>query len=1835
MRNRTVHPWIRGLCAGLAAWCSAATAAGPMTGDLAVSTRIARKLTQDHLARQAAYVLASAAAADTDGYPLPPAPDASASGPTGGGVVPATSAAPKGDGYGGTLGYCAWDNGTITNHAGLIAGEAKIAAITVAVLTPGADGIFQTSCAQVYSGAGAQGDDYVVSYTAGQILAGVQGSTSFSDSVATAADLSLLSASALKNGQVRLVRDDNSLYRYDGTTWLKVSGGGVKTTGDTMTGALQINAPANSVVTSGWSKWIFETTGVAAKGRLGSDGNALNVTTNAAYDGSAWLEDTSTQKKFAYLQHLANGRHEFRTAAAGAGVTWTVGLALNEASATFGLPLVGIDTTPSAWSKGSGTGLAAMDLNTQGALISATGLTGIGTEVVRNAYFNGTGWLAKQTGLASRFAQVDGAHYWFTAPSTSAGSALAFSNTMSLDANGNLSLGTTSAGARLALQSSNARVLELAGPNATGSSYVNFFTAGRAVDLGFVGFGSSGNNNLNVFTTAAGAGAVTLGTLGVEAVRINAVRNVLVGRTTDSGLGQLQVDLGVDLAASSGNAYLTRGGGNVLVGGTTDTGQRLQVLNSLAITAPSGAQWLLMGNQDSAGAATPAIIRAANGALAFGNGTSWSGTGGTMNVALTIPTTGAIVLSRPAQTRALLLERSANTASGLSWYSGAYTAWATYMAQQGQTGVGPTGNLTAPTGTLVTSWALREFVENATGYGWTWESGTSTGNPSIVAELRASDGRMRLAGGLASSSTIDVSGDNYLRLGPNSTWGAYLRVGGNGRVSTTDATVATTNGNLHLDSANGFGLYLNFYAGGTVYGPGGVTMVHTGNIASYRAGGLVASAPVTDPINDGWYRSTGNVGWYSNTYGVGLWAPQSSGGEYGSISTYGSSGGWSGYSISGRVVIMHNNADAWGIYDDVNNRWMLYGAMSSGALSQPNNVWHKSIDGADRYYYASGGRSYYKSGDGSHEWRNSGDATTMVLDSGGNLRSVGNLRSGSNIYADANYGYGLVGVYSDTRYQGVFAMGDSYKLPADGTSTGNLYGIAWTHSNIGGQSKPGLQHQALFMINGATQTAIGSGIWTIGSITANGGINAGGSMSAVGSMSLNAGEGNSYNFWGGGSPYRIAMGYTPALYQYGPVTDYSIKTSMDAGSPSRGFTWGMDGQKPTAALSQSGNFQVAGYVRADTVFTSGQLSVGSGNFLVDGSGVVMNIHGRSAPNGVIRLTPNLHLNTPAGYAVILNWDNGATDGSLQFRIGNGRNADAFTVYGNGNTWTAGDIQSAGAIYGSRVFSGYDSGLSGSVSASNWFRSNGDSGWYNSSYGGGIWMRNASEVEVYNSKAFRVNNYIYGTYLNQSSANDEGGTISQVMVTNGSDNFLRKANMAQLASSLAPYVAASTATSLTVGGVAYAPLFEGNTASVAMRGAGGIILAGSYWLRSDNASPLASLLQYNTAGALVGAVGIGTSSLELHSYMNQPVNIVVGNATTGVTRLTATTTGVQVFGTFTNSSDARLKSNIAALDKQDMLVRLMKLRPVSYIYMNQTGTSLGFLAQDVQSAFPTLVHTGSDGYLSVAYLELIPALTSGMQVHQQMLEDLQARKLDNVVGKWIASSDQKARIFFESNGKTVLRGYGDTAIELRNGEDAPLATFSRSGDLTLSGMTRFSGARGGFAFNPTGTLVTSDQPGEIVLTTTTAARAALRFQQASDTASPSTSRIFGYIFGDASGISLAEPTGKTLLSAGAVDGKPMVAVHGSLSVSNGTTAEIVLSSGTGIRSTADGMLQLEARGLQIRNPDTKEAVASIDPDGSIKAKRFVPTQVVDPYAGCAGLDGSIARDARGQVVVCSQ
>jgi hypothetical protein len=93
-------------------------------------------------------------------------------------------------------------------------------------------------------------------------------------------------------------------------------------------------------------------------------------------------------------------------------------------------------------------------------------------------------------------------------------------------------------------------------------------------------------------------------------------------------------------------------------------------------------------------------------------------------------------------------------------------------------------------------------------------------------------------------------------------------------------------------------------------------------------------------------------------------------------------------------------------------------------------------------------------------------------------------RANGNFYIDDNYGNGIVGTYASTRYQGVFFMGDSYKMSADGTSLSNMYGIGWSHPNAGGAAGNLTDHGMLIINNGGFRCAISNSIVASGNITA-------------------------------------------------------------------------------------------------------------------------------------------------------------------------------------------------------------------------------------------------------------------------------------------------------------------------------------------------------------------------------------------------------------------------------------------------------------------------------------------------------------------------------------------------------------------------------------------------------------------------------------------------------------------------------------------------------------------------------------------------------------------------------
>jgi len=167
---------------------------------------------------------------------------------------------------------------------------------------------------------------------------------------------------------------------------------------------------------------------------------------------------------------------------------------------------LGLGVTPSAW-------IDYKALQTTGASFIgySDGASNNQAQVVANAYFTtGSAWKYIYTDHASRYMQYDGEHRWFTAPSGTAGNAISFTQALTLDASGNLAVGTTTVDERLRLNGDS---------NAT--SRIRLQNQGTTLGWfgSYLGITALGNGN-DLFVANATANALIFGTNGTERARI-------------------------------------------------------------------------------------------------------------------------------------------------------------------------------------------------------------------------------------------------------------------------------------------------------------------------------------------------------------------------------------------------------------------------------------------------------------------------------------------------------------------------------------------------------------------------------------------------------------------------------------------------------------------------------------------------------------------------------------------------------------------------------------------------------------------------------------------------------------------------------------------------------------------------------------------------------------------------------------------------------------------------------------------------------------------------------------------------------------------------------------------------------------------------------------------------------------------------------------------------------------------------------------------------------------------------------------------------------------------
>jgi hypothetical protein len=185
-----------------------------------------------------------------------------------------------------------------------------------------------------------------------------------------------------------------------------------------------------------------------------------------------------------------------------------------------------------------------------------------------NAFNNGTNWLYIATDSAANYTQIGGGHFWYTAPSGTAGNAITFTQAMTLDASGNLGIGATSPGVKLDVSGGSIRVNE----DGVGTKILtlrsDFASLGPAINV-------TTSNPLLFLTN------------NTERMRIDSSGNLLVGTTdpaltTGNGIKAVTSGTPYLLVNTSGSTSATT---SLLVYSTGASAYRFYVRNDGAIFA--------------------------------------------------------------------------------------------------------------------------------------------------------------------------------------------------------------------------------------------------------------------------------------------------------------------------------------------------------------------------------------------------------------------------------------------------------------------------------------------------------------------------------------------------------------------------------------------------------------------------------------------------------------------------------------------------------------------------------------------------------------------------------------------------------------------------------------------------------------------------------------------------------------------------------------------------------------------------------------------------------------------------------------------------------------------------------------------------------------------------------------------------------------------------------------------------------------------------------------------------------------------------------------------------
>ncbi|MBP9867132.1 MAG: tail fiber domain-containing protein [Candidatus Pacebacteria bacterium] len=940
--------------------------------------------------------------------------------------------------------------------------------------------------------------------------------------------------------------------------------------------------------------------------------------------------------------------------------------------------------------------------------------------------------------------------------------------------------------------------------------------------------------------------------------------------------------------------------------------------------------------------------------------------------------------------------------------------------------------------------------------------------------------------------------DSYLRLNQDGqfTSGVYTPgvfratgvINSDVAIQTNGTTRVDSSGNLSnigtinsgaITSSGALNLGANTITSGLING-------QTISSAANFTGTLTTASQVNAASNggSGGYISSGNYGGTGSAayFPSGLWANGSNSWIYGAVNFNGALSGASSFSSTGNITTSGGqfNGSGAGLTGTASSLSVGGSSASSPLLSALGNyVWSAAT--LPTGYNQGIQSSFVSSAQG---FPNYGSVMTMNTYSGGG----GALQ----LYTPYSPTYGGNGL--KVRY-------GNYDVSSGNSWTS--WKTLWDDSNDGASS--GLDADLLDGLSSASFMSSGNNA----------------------SYPVTAGDGNGLKFWNGSDTYKISMG-NASEYHYGPVTDYSIKNTIDSNGNTRGFTWGQNGTTPVTALNVgTGDFQTQGKITAmgTTTINNDLIVTGQGNITYNPTpnswtpkestrqwwSVAMSSDGSKqtavVSNGYIYVSTD-YGNTWTPKESSRNWYGIAmsSDGSKQTAIAYSGQIYVSSDYGNtwipkesNRYWLAVTMSSDGsrqtaAVNNGQIYVSSDYGNTWTPKDSNrvwWSIDMSSDGSKQTALvnGGQIYV----STDYGNTWTPKDSNRNWVSVAMSSDGSKQTALVNggQIYVSTDYGNTWtpKDSNRSWISVDVSSY--GNKQTAVVNGGQIYISVDSGNNWSAKGPGTSWDTVA----ISSDGLRQTAVAYPGNYIYTLnyEPTVVVPNAKVGINTSAPQKALQVVGDIRVGAASsygCIENFSGASIAGTC--SSDERLKT--AIIDLPSLLNKIKDMRIVNYkwndiansVYSNDTTVeNTGYLAQNIEALFPEMVVTDKNGYKQVNYTGLGIYAVKGIQELAQkeasstpILESLvtmqasTTESLSQSIASYItlASSTQSLDIrllAIESSqvSKLSITSEGKLGIGFTAGEH-PLVMLHTKDTEATSTVARFENKEGYCDIDPT-------------------------------------------------------------------------------------------------------------------------------------------------------------------------